>query len=152
MKAFSCTSTPSFLLSYSLPSGGLGWVLFNRYCEVRLLSCRLYALDPEYRLLTAGYLLDHILQVFDRLNRLVVDFLDDETLRDAGLFQRTAVHLGYFQTVIDTELLLLGVGDRTEVAALYVNVCCTLDHLCVALRILEGDSLGDLLLVTQVGD
>ena len=81
--------------------------VLKRHCEVTLLAGRIDTLYVENRLLRLRCVLYNLLQIVDGPYALVVDFLDDESLRNACILELAAADLHHLQTVADIKLLLL---------------------------------------------
>ena len=64
-------------------------------------------MDPEDRFFRLGSIFHHFLQVFNGLDRRVVNTLYDEALVYASIFQLAAADLLHLQAIDDIELFLL---------------------------------------------
>ena len=116
-------------------------------CEITFLTCWINALDVEYGVFACRCDFDHFLKSVDRVYCFVVGALDYETAVDARTFEGAIIHFDYLESIVDVELLFLGIGHWAELAAEDINIGL-LNRFCCSLSVLEGYGSSDFFLLS----
>ena len=110
-----------------------------------------FAGDEQHWILACRSVLDSLLEIRDRLHRLVIDSQDDESIADTAVFEGTVLDILHLQAIADAQLLLELSADRNNLGTEYIQVG-SLNDLGVALHILDGDGLAHSLLIVEPCD